>query len=117
MANQKATIRDIYRKADLSSSSLALHHLEKLKALKLLHKDEQGFYHTIPRRFGILKFFIKTGKWLVPRSFYYTLFYTTLTVTALLLFPPGIREIAAIFSSIDIATNLIDTILFLKLIR
>ncbi len=35
----KASLRDVYRGCDLSSPSLALHHLEKLESLKLVHKD------------------------------------------------------------------------------
>lgn len=117
LKTKKASIRDVYHGANLSSPSLALHHLEKLEALKLVQKDEHGVYHAIPRRFGILKFFIKTGKWLVPRSFYYTLFYTSLAITSLLIFPPGTREVALVFASIGIITNLVDTLLLLRLIR
>lgn len=114
---KEASVRDVYRGASLSSPSLALHHLEKLEGLRLVWKDKRGVYHAIHRRFGVLKFFVRTGKWLVPRSFYYTLFYTSLAVASLLLFPPGAREIAVVFSSISIITNLVDTLLFLKLVR
>jgi hypothetical protein len=117
LKTKEASIRDVYHGANLSSPSLALHHLEKLETLKLVRKDERGVYHVIPRRFGILKFFIRTGKWLVPRSFYYTLFYASLAITSLLVFPPRTREVAVVFSAIGIATNLIDTLLFLKLVR
>lgn len=117
LKTKQASIRDVYHGTNLSSPSLALHHLEKLEALKLVQKDEHGVYHAIPRRFGILKFFIKTGKWLVPRSFYYTIFYISLTITSVLIFPPGTREVAVVFASISIITNLVDTLLLLKLIR
>ena len=114
---KEASVREVYRGANLSSPSLALHHLEKLERLKLSWKNERGVYHAIPRKFGILKLFIRTGKWLVPRNFYYTLFYTTLAITSLLLLPPGTREVAAVFSGIGIITNLIDTLLLLKITR
>jgi len=35
----EASVRDVYRGCDLSSPSLALHHLEKLEGLKLVRKD------------------------------------------------------------------------------
>jgi hypothetical protein len=57
-----ASVRDVYRGCDLSSPSLALHHLEKLEGLNLVRKDENGVYHVIARRFGVLRFFHKTGR-------------------------------------------------------
>lgn len=112
----EASVRDVFRECDLSSPSLALHHLEKLERLKLARKDERGAYHVIARRFGVLRFFRKTGKWLLPRSFFYTIMYGTLALACLLLLPPGMREVGLAFSLIGFSTSLLDTILFLRLI-
>jgi hypothetical protein len=85
---REASARDVFHECGLSSPSLALHHLEKLEQLKLAKKDENGIYHVVARRFGLLYFFHKTGK----------------------------REVGLILSVLGFSTNAIDTILFLKLI-
>lgn len=112
----EASVRDVFHECDLSSPSLALHHLEKLEGLKLATKDENGVYHVIPRRFGVLRFFHKTGKWLLPRSLYYTIMYAALALACELLLPSGMREVGLIFSAVGFLISLVDTVLFLRLI-
>jgi hypothetical protein len=36
--------------------------------LGLVKRDENGVYHIISRKFGVLRFFHRTGRWLMPRS-------------------------------------------------
>ena len=74
------TAREIQRGADLSSPSLSMHHLEKLKQLGLVDKDVHGQY-TIKRdvRVGVLKLFIGKGRLMVPRFLFYATFYTSVT--------------------------------------
>lgn|GEM_PF-1025954 len=112
-----ASVRDVYRGCDLSSPSLALHHLEKLKELKLVWKDEHGIYHVVARKFGVLRFFIRSGRWLVPRSFFYMVLYATIALASAFLLPSGMREVGIIVSAIGFTTSLIDTVLLLRLIR
>jgi hypothetical protein len=112
----EASVRDVYRGCNLSSPSLALHHLQKLEGLNLARKDEKGVYHVITRRFGILRFFHKTGKWLLPRSFFYMILYATIAVASGLLFPSGAREVGLVLSALGFSISLIDTVLFLRLI-
>jgi len=111
-----ASVRDVYRGAGLSSPSLALHHLEKLEELKLVRKDENGVYHVIARKFGVIRFFHKTGRWLLPRSFFYMILYAAIAVTSAFLLSSGMRDVAIIISAIGFTTSLIDTVLFLRLI-
>jgi hypothetical protein len=113
---REASARDVFHECGLSSPSLALHHLEKLEQLKLAKKDENGIYHVVARRFGLLYFFHKTGKWLLPRSFFFMVMYTAIAMGCVLLLPPGMREVGLILSVLGFSTNAIDTILFLKLI-
>jgi hypothetical protein len=113
----KASVRDVYHGCGLSSPSLALHHLGKLEDLNLVRKDENGVYHVIARRFGVLRFFHRTGRWLVPRSFFYMMFYLAIGLASAFLLPSGMREVGVILSAIGFATSLIDTVLFLRLIR
>jgi hypothetical protein len=113
----EASARDVFRGCGLSSPSLALHHLEKLEGLKLVRKDENGVYHVIARKFGVLRFFHKTGTWLLPRSFFYTILYAAIAIASALLLPSGMWEVAVIISAIGFTTSLVDTMLFLRLIR
>lgn len=113
----QSSVREVYRACGLSSPSLALHHLEKLEGLKLVRKDEKGVYHVIPRKFGVLRFFTRTGKWLLPRSFFYALLYLVAGVSSVFLLPYGMREVAIVFSVFGFVTNLVDTVLFLRLVR
>lgn len=113
----EASVRDVYRGCDLSSPSLALHHLKKLERLKLVRKDAHGFYHAIAKKFGVLRFFHKTGTWLLPRSFFYMILYLAIVVSSAFLLPSGMREVSIILSAIGFTTNLVDTVLFLRLIR
>ncbi len=74
------TAREIQRGADLSSPSLSMHHLERLKEFGLVDKNVHGQY-TIIRdvRVGILRQFIGRGRLMVPRFLFYATFYTSLT--------------------------------------
>jgi hypothetical protein len=112
----QASVRDVFHECNLSSPSLAFHHLEKLEGLKLARKDENGVYHVIERRFGVLRFFHRTGKWLLPRSLYYTAMYAALALACALLLPSGMREVGLIFSAVGFSISLVDTMLFLRLI-
>jgi DNA-binding transcriptional ArsR family regulator len=75
------TAREIQRGADLSSPSLSMHHLERLRQHGLVDKDVHGQY-TVKRdvRIGILNQFMGRGRIMVPRFLFYATFYTSLTV-------------------------------------
>jgi DNA-binding transcriptional ArsR family regulator len=74
------TAREIQRGAELSSPSLSMHHLERLKQYGLVDKDVHGQY-TIKRdvRIGILNQFMGRGRIMVPRFLFYATFYSSLT--------------------------------------
>jgi len=77
---QPLTAREIQRGAELSSPSLSMHHLERLRQFGLVEKDVHGQY-TIKRdvRMGILNQFMGRGRIMVPRFLFYATFYTSLT--------------------------------------
>jgi hypothetical protein len=112
-----ASVRDVYHGCSLSSPSLARHHLEKLERLELARKDESGVYHVVARKFGILRFFYKTGRWLVPRSFYYMVLYIAIGLASAFLLPSGMRNVGITLSALGFTINLVETVLFLGLIR
>ena len=85
------TAREVQRGAELSSPSLSMHHLERLRQFGLVEKDVHGQY-TIKRdvRIGILNQFMGRGRIMVPRFLFYATFYTSLTAalgTILFWFP------------------------------
>src|SRR6266516_3442118 len=56
---QVVGVRPVQRALGLSSPSVALHHLEKLKDLGLLEKDSTGEYHLIELvKVGVLRNFV-----------------------------------------------------------
>ena len=74
------TAREVQRGAELSSPSLSMHHLERLRQFGLVEKDVHGQY-TVKRdvRIGILNQFMGRGRIMVPRFLFYATFYTSLT--------------------------------------
>lgn len=113
----EASVRDVYHGCGLSSPSLALYHLEKLKGLNLVRKDEHGVYYVNARKFGVLRFFYRTGRWLVPRSFVYMILYGAIALASAFMLPSGMREVGIILSAIGFTTSLVDTVFFLRLVR
>src|SRR2546428_6382978 len=68
----------------LSSPSVALHHLEKLRGLGLLEKDSTGEYHLIEQvKVGVLQNFVGVLGFMLPRY----LFYSTMFTVMLALYP------------------------------
>lgn len=94
---RKASARGIAELVGFSSPALAVHHLEKLKGLKLVNKDRYGVYHVVPRRFGILRLFFVVGKFVIPRSFFYALLYGVLSVFSLFMLSGAVRATALFF--------------------
>jgi DNA-binding transcriptional ArsR family regulator len=74
-------VRELQRSLNLSSPSVALHHLEKLRRLGLLNKDEHGRYSPKEDvKVGILRLFLKIGKLTLPRYLFYAVFFTSTLV-------------------------------------
>ncbi|NHJ12437.1 MAG: transcriptional regulator [Candidatus Thorarchaeota archaeon] len=72
--------REIQRGTELSSPSLSLHHLEKLRQFGLVDKNVHGEYEvTRDVRVGILRLFVGRGRAMVPKYLFYATFYTSLT--------------------------------------
>lgn len=73
------TAREIQHGTRLSSPSLSMHHLEKLKGCGLVEKNVHGQY-SIRRdvRVGVLNLFIGKGRLMVPRFLFYATFYSSI---------------------------------------
>jgi len=109
---KNSSARGVCRRLGMSSVWLATHHLNKLSELGLVNQDVHGVYHINPRPFGILRFFIVTGQWVLPHTFFYMIFFLSMGVYFLLTLPQQWNILFFTFSSIAAITNMVETIIF-----
>jgi hypothetical protein len=71
-------VREVQRALRFSSPSIAFHHLEQLRELGLVQKQDIGGHYSLVGevKIGVLRHYIKLGKLLFPRFFFYALFST-----------------------------------------
>ena len=78
-------VREVQRSLNFSSPSIAVHHLQKLENLGLLEKKGTGEYVLEEEvKVGILRFFTRMGSFLVPRYLFYSVLFTTMLATYLI---------------------------------
>lgn len=83
-------VRPIQRALGLSSPSVALHHLEKLRGLGLLEKDLTGEYHLVNEvKVGVLQNFVGLLGFFLPRYLFYSTMFTAMLVLYPILYPPN----------------------------
>ncbi len=72
------TVREVQRALRFSSPSVANHHLEQLRELGLVEKQDIGGHYLLVSqvKIGVLKHYVKLGRLLFPRYFFYALFTT-----------------------------------------
>lgn len=79
---EHAGVREVQRSLGMSSPSVALYHLEKLRGMGLLTKDRWGKYTVAKRvKVGVLQFFTNIGRFSLPRFLFYAVFFTTALFT------------------------------------
>jgi predicted DNA-binding transcriptional regulator len=79
-------VRELQRALGFSSPSIAVHHLEKLQDLGLVGKKGTGEYVLEGEvKVGILRFFTRMGRFLVPRYLFYSVLFSTMLMTYLAL--------------------------------
>jgi len=84
-------IRQVQRALGFSSPSIAVHHLEKLHDLGLVRKKRTGEYVLEEEvKVGILRFFMRMGHFLVPRYLFYSILFSTMLATYLVLCVTGL---------------------------
>jgi DNA-binding transcriptional ArsR family regulator len=85
--NSSVGVREVQRSLELSSPSVAAHHLDKLLALGLVEKTVRGEYLVNQEvKVGLLKFFSRMGRFLVPRHLFYAVFVTTMFAIYLIVY-------------------------------
>ena len=75
-------VREIQRSLGFSSPSIAAYHLEKLVSFGLVEKSAIGEYYLSQEvKIGLLRFFTRLGRFLVPRYLFYSILLTTMLIT------------------------------------
>ena len=88
------SVREVQRALHFSSPSVAQHHLEQLRELGLVIKQEVGGNYSLVSevKIGVLRHFVKLGKLLFPRYFFYALFCTTFYAAYILVLMQGLTR-------------------------
>lgn len=87
LKNSKPTgIREVQNSLNLSSPRLAFYHLNKLEEVGLVKKTPEGY---VPDRV-VMHDSVRLRTVLVPRQFFYALFFATMLVFQLTLFRPDL---------------------------
>jgi len=74
-------VREIQRALGFSSPSVASHHLEKLLNLGLVEKTLRGEYILKEEvKVGVLRFFTRLGRFLIPRYLFYSVWFSTMLI-------------------------------------
>lgn len=85
------SVRQVQRALHFSSPSVAKHHLEQLREVGLVQKQDVGgtYFLTSEVKIGVLRHFVKLGKLLFPRYFFYAVFSTVSYFAYLMVFVHG----------------------------
>jgi DNA-binding transcriptional ArsR family regulator len=85
------SVREVQRALRFSSPSVANHHLEQLRELGLVQKQDIGGHYLLVSevKIGVLRHYVKLGRLLFPRYFFYGLFSTVFYVAYLLFLMQG----------------------------
>ncbi len=81
------SVREVQRTLHYSSPSVAQHHLEQLRSLGLVEKQDVGGDYALVGevKIGVLRHFVKLGRLLFPRYFFYAVFSTTFYLAYLIM--------------------------------
>lgn len=114
---RNVTARNVFRALNMSSPSLAMLHLDKLVNLGLAKKEYGDYKIASIQKIGQLKFFHLIGKWFVPRTFFYFLFFASMVFMFIYLSQSNRNYlIPAIVALISALINLYETVKFYQLL-
>lgn len=73
------SVREVEKALRFSSPSVAQHHLEQLRQMGLVQKEKTGGNYILVSevKIGVLKHFVKLGRLMFPRYFFYAIFSST----------------------------------------
>jgi hypothetical protein len=106
----KATSKDLQKAMAFATPTQAKYHLKKLTELGLIKPTPDGdFYEVVSRRFGLLRFFLKIRRRLVPTGLFYTLFFAGVTMLLYLRAP----DLELIFlGGLIVAKEMVETYVY-----
>lgn len=86
-SGSKVGVREVQRALKFSSPSLAAYHLDKLVSLGLADKTATGEYFLRQEvKIGILKLFVRMGRYMIPRFAFYAVWMTSMLITYIVLY-------------------------------
>jgi len=107
-------VREIQRACGLASPSTALHHLEKLRELGVVQKDEYGQYRLVEQvKVGTLRLFLKFGRLVLPRYLFYAVFFSASLVLYILgsfWYSVSLDAMAVLFGLSASAVSIFETV-------
>ena len=110
---QAVGVRPVQRALGLSSPSVALHHLEKLRGLGLLEKDSTGEYHLIEQvKVGVLQNFVGVLGYMLPRYLFYSTMFTAMLALYPIIYRPDFSThniMAFVFGILAVAVSWSET--------
>jgi biotin operon repressor len=85
------SVRQVQKSLHFSSPSVANHHLEQLRKVGLVQKQDVGGTYSLTSevKIGVLRHFVKLGRLLFPRYLFYAVFSTASYLAYLLIFMQG----------------------------
>jgi len=91
-SGSRVGVREVQRKLGFSSPSVAVYHLDKLMSLGLVEKTVTGEYVLISEvKTGLLRFFTRLGRFLVPRYLFYSVWFTTMLISYIIFYGQSLR--------------------------
>lgn len=86
-SGREMSVREIEKALHFSSPSIAFHHLEQLCQLGLVEKQKIGGNYKLVSevKIGVLRHFVKLGRLIFPRYFFYAVFSSSFYIAYLTL--------------------------------
>jgi hypothetical protein len=93
-SGRSLSTREVQKALHFSSPSVAQHHLEQLRQLGLVQKNDAGGQYSLVSevKIGVLRHFVKLGKLIFPRYFFYAVLSTVFYAIYLLFIVHGISR-------------------------
>ena len=93
-SGREMSVREIEKALHFSSPSVAFHHLEQLCQLGLVEKQKTGGNYCLVSevKIGVLRHFVKLGRLMFPRYFFYAVFSSAFYIAYLTLLMKNITS-------------------------
>lgn len=93
-SGRSLSIREVQSALHFSSPSVAQHHLEQLRELGLVQRQEVGGQYGLVSevKIGVLRHFVKLGRLIFPRYFFYSVLCTVFYGIYLLFLMEGVTR-------------------------